>query len=179
MLPKEVFEALQAEHGPDAVFDLHDDAAKDRDPWFQVAPAALVAVCEKLKTDPRFSIDYLECLTGVDYPAKAQIHVVYHLWSYSLLHRVVLKVALPRDEPKVATLSTVWSVANWHERECFDLLGVHFEGHPDLRRLLLPDDWEGYPLRKDYAEKADYHGIPTTRPNPLDLFQIGKAPAKA
>src|SRR6266571_516606 len=85
-----------------------------------------------------------------------------------------VKPFLPREDPAIPTLVNVWSVANWQERECYDLLGVLFEGHPDLRRLLLPDDWEGYPLRKDYGEKDEYHGIPTTRPNPLELFQIGK-----
>jgi NADH-quinone oxidoreductase subunit C len=144
-----------------------------------VRPADLVRVAEFLKTDPRFSIDSLECLTGIDHPDRANIAVVYHLFSYALRHRIVMKVFLPREAPEVATLCRVWSVANWQERECYDLLGVVFTGHPDLRRILLPDDWEGHPLRKDYRERAEYHGIPTTRPNPLELLQIRKPPAKA
>lgn len=178
METKAIFEALRAELGDDAATDLHDDPAKDKDPWFVVPGARLVEVTTKLKSDPRFSFDWLENLTGVDYPAEKKIRVVYHLFSYSLRHRVVLKVELDREAPKVATLASVWAVAGWHERECYDLLGVDFEGHRDLRRLLLPDDWVGHPLRKDYAEQASYGGIPTTRPNPLDLLQIGKAPAK-
>jgi NADH-quinone oxidoreductase subunit C len=119
----------------------------------------------------------MECLTGVDWPDKSEIHVVVHLFSYTHKHRVVLKVALPRESATMPTLSTVWSAANWQERECWDLLGVHFEGHPDLRRIMLPDDWEGHPLRKDYKQKAEYHGIPTTRTNPLELLKP-KAPPK-
>jgi NADH-quinone oxidoreductase subunit C len=130
-----------------------------------------------LKTDPAFAFDYLECITGVDYPDDKKIAVVYHLYSYSKKHRIVLKAFLDREDPAIPTLVNVWSCANWQERECFDLLGVIFEGHPDLRRLLLPDDWEGYPLRKDYEEKDSYHDIPTIRPNPIDLFKI-KLPSK-
>jgi NADH-quinone oxidoreductase subunit C len=115
----------------------------------------------------------MECLTGTDYPDKKQIHVAIHLYSYARKHRIVFKMLLDRDAPKCPTLCDVWPVANWQERECFDLLGVTFEGHPDLRRILLPDDWVGHPLRKDFKEGNDYHGIPTTRPNPLDLLKIG------
>jgi len=176
---KAIFEALVTELGPDIVFEFHDDPKKDKDPWFQVKPYEIERVCELLKTDPRFSIDNMECLTGVDYPDKGQIAVVYHLFSYAHQHRVVMKAMLPRDDAALPSIVNVWSVANWHERECYDLLGVLFEGHPDLRRLLLPDDWEGHPLRKDYAEKDDYHGIPTSRANPIELLQISKAPAKA
>ena len=179
LTPATAFDLLVAELGPEVIFDFHADPKKDRDPWFQVKPYEIERVAELLKTDPRFSIDTLECLTGVDYPEQGRIVVVYHLYSYALRHRIVMKAFLPREDPSLPTLVNVWSVANWQERECYDLLGVLFEGHPDLRRLLLPDDWEGYPLRKDYAEREDYHGIPTTRPNPLELFQISKAPAKS
>ena len=177
MTPQEIFEKLQKQFGAEVVFDFHADAVKDRDPWFQVAPFEIETVCEHLRTGAEYLFDYLECITGVDYPDDKQIRVVYHLYSYSKKHRVVLKCYLDREDPALPTVVNVWSSANWQERECFDLLGVLFEGHPDLRRLLLPDDWEGYPLRKDYEEKEDYHGIPTVRPNPIELFKI-KIPEK-
>lgn len=177
MTPEAIFQKLQAELGAEAVFDLFADPAKAKDPWFKVAPAQIEKVCERLKADPELACDYLECITGIDYPADKKIAVVYHVYSYPKKHRVVLKCFLDRDSPALPTVVNVWSTANWQERECFDLLGVRFEGHPDLRRLLLPDDWEGHPLRKDYKEKDHYHGIPTVRPNPVELFQI-KTPAK-
>lgn len=175
MSSEEIFKALQAQFGEEAVFDFHPVSDKDRDAWMQVAPWEIEAICLHLRDDREF--DFLECLTGVDFPDIQKIVVVYHLYSYPKKERVVLKVFLDREDPAMPTLVNVWSAANWHERECFDLLGVLFEGHPDLRRLLLPDDWEGHPLRKDYEEKADYHGIPTQRPNPIDLFKI-KLPEK-
>lgn len=177
MTPQEIFERLTHKLGEAAVFDLHADPAKDRDPWFQLAPSAIEAVCQLLRTDADLAFDYLECITGVDYPAQKQIAVVYHVYSYGKHHRVVLKALLDRASPSIRTVSGIWSTANWQERECFDLLGVVFEGHPDLRRLLLPEDWQGHPLRKDYAEQEDYHGIPTVRPNPVDLLKI-KLPGK-
>ena len=172
MTPEQVFAHLGEKVGSEVVFDFHEASEKARDPWFQVAPHEIEAVCELLKTDPQLSFDYLECITGVDYPEDQKIVVVYHVYSYSKKHRIVMKCFLDREDPAMPTLVNVWSAANWHERECFDLLGVLFEGHPDLRRILLPDDWEGHPLRKDYEEKEEYHGIPTTRPNPVELFKI-------
>ncbi len=169
MEPKAIFEALQAKFG-DAIADLHAQDKKDHNPWFYVKPEALVEVAQHLRDTPELAFDYLECLSGVDYPERSQIEVVYHLFSYKKKHRMVMKTALGRDEPHVRTVSGVWSAANWQERECFDLFGVQFEGHPDLRRILLPEDWVGYPLRKDYKEQPDYHGIPTTRENPLELL---------
>ena len=179
MTPEQIFKHLQTELGEEAVFDFHADK-KDKDPWFQVSPYEIERVAEHLKTNDKLSFDYLECITGVDYPDLSQIHVVFHVYSYSLRHRVVLKCFLDRADPVMPTLVHVYSTANWQERECYDLLGVLFEGHPDLRRLLLPDDWEGHPLRKDFEEKEDYHGIPTVRPNPVDLYKLEvKKPAAA
>ena len=181
MTPEQVFKKLQGKFGEEVVFDFHADPAKDKDPWFQVSPYQIEAVCEIMRTDDEMKFDYLECITGVDYPDEKKIYVIYHVYSYAKKHRAVLKVLLDREDPAMPTLVNVWSTANWQERECFDLLGVLFEGHPDLRRLLLPDDWEGHPLRKDFEEKEDYHGIPTIRPNPIELFKItlpAKDPAK-
>lgn len=172
MTPEAIFQRLQSELGAEAVIEHRADPAKDKDPWFKVDPAQIEKVCEKLLRDPDFDCEYLECITGIDYPSEKKIAVVYHVYSYTKKHRVVLKVFLDRESPSVPTVVNVWSAANWQERECFDLLGVNFEGHPDLRRLLLPEDWEGHPLRKDYTEKPEYHGIPTVRPNPVELFKI-------
>ena len=182
MTPEAIFKRLQDELGAEAVLELFADPAKQKDPWIKVAPAQIEKICERLKQDPEFDCEYLECITGVDYPTDKKIVVVYHVYSYSKHHRVVLKAFTEREAPSLPTVVNVWSTANWQERECFDLLGVNFEGHPDQRRLLLPDDWVGHPLRKDYKEQDEYHGIPTVRPNPVDLYKIsipGKEGAKA
>jgi NADH-quinone oxidoreductase subunit C len=147
------------------------------DPWIEVAPSALVEVCEHLKNDPEGKFEMLNCITGVDWfepdPKKAakagfepHMELVYHLSSISKKHSLVIKVKLPRwknDEPgnlpEVPSVSSVWPGANWHEREVFDLCGVNFVGHPDLRRILCPEDWVGYPLRRDYEMPLEYHGM--------------------
>jgi NADH-quinone oxidoreductase subunit C len=174
MRTAEIFDLLGKQLGADAVSDLHADPVKDGDPWFVLTPGRIGDICRMCRDDARLACGFLECLTGVDYPNREQIAVVYHLYSYEHRHRIIGKAFLPRSDPRIASVADIWPVANWHERECYDLLGVVFEGHPDLRRILLPDDWEGHPLRKDYAEKPDYHGIPTTRADPLELLQVGK-----
>jgi NADH-quinone oxidoreductase subunit C len=174
MTPQEIHDLARAAFG-DAVHELHADPKKDRDPWFACDVARIVDLATWLRDEEALACDWLECLTGTDFPAKQEIHVALHIYSYARRHRVVVKVLLPRDAPKMPTLSGVWPVANWQERECFDLLGVVFEGHPDLRRILLPDDWVGYPLRKDFVEPSHYHGIPTTRPTPLELLKAKTA----
>lgn len=134
-----------------------------KDPWIPVEPASIAEVGRFLHDEPDLAFDCLSNLAGVDYKAKGQIQVVYHLYSYRHRHRIVLKVDAPRDTPRVPTVESIWSAANWHEREIYDLLGVVFEGHPDLRRLLMPEDWIGHPLRKDFVEPEEYHGISTRR----------------
>jgi NADH-quinone oxidoreductase subunit C len=117
----------------------------------------LVGICRYLRDDPDLTFDFLSSLTGVDrlrLPEHSpRFEVIYHLYSLQHKRRLRLKVRVD-DGEAVPTVTGVWESANWHEREVFDLFGVPFAGHPDLRRILMPDDWEGHPLRKDYPVEA-------------------------
>jgi NADH-quinone oxidoreductase subunit C len=117
---------------------------------------------------PELAFGFLRSYCGVDRPQANQIEVVAHLYSYTRRHGIVLKTKVARSGGELATVSDVWPAAEWHERELYDLFGVRLLGHPDLRRLLLPDDWVGHPLLKDYKEPPDYHGIPMQRPAPAE-----------
>lgn len=114
----------------------------------EVARERIVDACEWLKAR---GYNLLSCVTCVDWwPAEPRFHVVYQLYSLSEHKRLRLKVKLPGDGARVPSVISVWTGANYYEREVWDLFGVHFDGHPDLRRIMMPDDWEGHPLRKDY-----------------------------
>ena len=166
MTSEEIQQSLAAKFG-DAVGPVQPP---NKDPWVEVKPAAIREVCAFLKSDPQLQFDCLMNLSAVDWPKQNQIHVVYHLFSYARRHAFIVKVKLDRAAPSVPSVEPVWKSADWLEREQFDLLGVTFEGHPDLRRIMLPDDWVGNPLRKDYAEQPQYHQISTTRESPLEGF---------
>ncbi len=147
------------------------------DPWIEVSPEGLPGVCRYLQQADDLQLNLLNCITAVDYfepdPKKAaktgwdpHLEVVYHLSSTTKKHSLVLKVMLPRwkndqpgELPEVPSLVDIWRGADWHEREVYDMSGVWFAGHPDLRRILCPEDWEGYPLRKDYEMPLEYHGM--------------------
>lgn len=147
------------------------------DPWIEVAPESLVEVCTFLRDDADTRFNLLNCITAIDYfepdakkaaktDWKPHLAVVYHISSIVNKHSLVIKVLLPRwkddvaDElPEVPSVADVWRTADWHERETYDLSGVNFTGHPDLRRILCPEDWVGYPLRKDYEMPLEYHGM--------------------
>jgi NADH-quinone oxidoreductase subunit C len=156
---EEIHAALRA-HAGDVVGEL---AGTGSNAALVVAPGSLVAISSQLRDDPALAFDCLSNLSGVDYPKREVIEVVYHFFSYRHRHTFVVKVAASRDDPKLPTLTGLWSSADWMEREVFDLLGVVFEGHPDLRRILMPEDWPGHPLRKDFVEPETYHGISTSR----------------
>jgi NADH-quinone oxidoreductase subunit C len=133
-----------------------------------------------LKEHPDLRFDFLRSVTGVDYPEQKKIASVYHLYAYDKGHAHVVKYMCDREQPEVPTVEGLWPTANWFEREQFDLVGIVYIGHSDLRRIMLPDDWVGHPLRKDYVEEPDYHGIGTTRASPLDAFkQMDDARRKA
>lgn len=122
-----------------------------------LAPQDLPRVCRFLRDDPDLAFDFLSDVTGVDrlgWPeALPRFEVVYHLYSLQHQRRLRLKVRVNEGQA-VPSVTGIWETANWHEREVYDLFGVPFEGHPDLRRILMPDDWEGHPLRKDYPAEA-------------------------
>ena len=111
-----------------------------------------------LRDDDAMLFDVLMCLSGMDY-GGGKLGVVYHLDATVRRHKIVLKTEVTPAEPRVASVESVWKTANWHEREAFDLYGIVFEGHPDLRRILMPDDWQGYPLRKDFQVPEFYNGM--------------------
>lgn len=117
-----------------------------------VVPAGrLLEICRSARDEAPFLMDYCSLVTAVDRPESGQLEVVYHLFSMTAYHELMLKVRVPRDDPHLPSVSSIWSAANWHEREAYDLFGITFDGHPDLRRIMMTDDWVGYPLRKDYV----------------------------
>lgn len=138
-------------------------------PYLTVQADELVALCQFLRNDERLFFDLLACMTAIDNgPETGTMEIIYNLTSIPYGHDLMLKLIVPRQNPtdahglpNVPSLAGVWRTADWHEREAFDLVGIHFTGHPDLRRILLPTDWEGHPLRTDYREPERYHGIST------------------
>ena len=173
MTPAEIHQTLVAKFG-DKITGANLEAL---DPWIEVAPAAIAEVAEFLKTQKSLEFDGLNNLCGVDYfepdakkaakfAHEPHVEVVYHLYSFSLRHAIVVKVKVSRWKdnvagqlPDVASVTGVWAIADWHERETFDLVGINFTGHPNQRRILCAEDWVGHPLRKDYEFPLEYHGI--------------------
>jgi NADH:ubiquinone oxidoreductase subunit C len=130
---------------PTAVIDASGE-------WLNVVvePSAFLPFMQQLRQEGDLFFNYLFCLTCVDW--KTHLTMVYHLSSTQYRHNMVVKVVLDRNAAAVETVSTIWRTAEMLEREVFELFGVHFLHHPDLRKLILPDDWVGYPLRKDYED---------------------------
>lgn len=121
----------------------------------RIAPQRLVEVCQFLKTNPDLDFNFLRCLSAVDWLKEGEFEVVYHLFSFRHRHELVVKVRVPRSHHHVPSVTSVWRTANWHEREAYDLMGIVFDGHPDLRRIFLPEGWVGHPLRKDYIHDIE------------------------
>lgn len=159
---EEIKELLVSKFGSEIIVNEEPQGLQ---PAFIIQPDKIAEVCRELRDNENTFFDLLECLSGVDYGIEENMFgVVYHLASIPYKTQVTLKVLKYHDRsreelPSFPSVSEVWRTAEWHEREAFDLLGIHFENHPDLRRVLLPDDWEGYPLRKDYKAQEYYRGI--------------------
>lgn len=159
---EEIHALLSDKFGSKVILDSQTSGLQ---PALFIHPDYIVPVCEELRDNQLTWFDFLSCLTGVDHgPESNKFSIVYHLASIPHQYQLVLKVEIEHDRnlevlPSFKSVSDVWKTAEWHEREAFDLVGIDFEGHPDQRRILLPDDWEGYPLRKDYQAAEEYKGI--------------------
>lgn len=155
-------------------------ASDNGQPWLLVPAADLLRVCTLLRDDTALRFDSLSDLTGWDLlkypsvPPSSDIAVVYYLHSLTQRHHLTLKVLAPRVDGTVPSVSGLWPVANYFEREVWDLLGVRFADHPNLKRIMTPDDWVGHPLRKDYVYPESYNGIAHLRAG--QKFELAAAP---
>jgi NADH-quinone oxidoreductase subunit C len=154
------FEALHAfvqkhcSHG-DAMID-----AASTPKAVKILPQDLIKVCQSLYHDPSTYFDMLSCITGIDNgPEAGTLEVAYNLYSIPFNHHLMIKVVLPRENAEIESVAAIWKTADWHERELFDMYGIVVKNHPDLRRILMPADWEGHPLRKDYKHQEYYRDI--------------------
>jgi NADH-quinone oxidoreductase subunit C len=154
--PTQIAARISSRFAVDEVF------AEDKHPRVHLPVERWAALAEFLRHDPVLQMDWLACLTGLDYPADARVAVGYDLCSFDHRHRFAVRVTAPRERAVFPSMIALWPAADWHEREAFDLFGFEFTGRRGLRRILLADDWEGHPLRKDYVFPQSYHGIPTT-----------------
>jgi len=152
--PRAIFDLLKRRFG-DGILEFQEQGISP--PFAVVSPETLPEAARFLRDGEGLSFDSLMCLSGVDYPER--FAVAYHLFSMKERHTLGIKVFLPKESPSVPSVDEVWPAANFMERETYDLFGINFPGSKDLRRILLPEDWEGHPLRKDYKYPEFYHGI--------------------
>lgn len=167
MAPEEICKLLRSQFG-DAVTET---ALEGGHAYAHVAAHRWAEVAAFLCSDSRLEFNLLRSITAVDLLADSLFACIYDMMSLSLehpgelameTHEFAVRVTVDRDKPVIPSVAHVWPAAEWHEREAFDLMGIDFSSHPDLRRILCPDDWEGFPLRKDYEFPLEYHGIPGT-----------------
>jgi NADH-quinone oxidoreductase subunit C len=125
----------------------------------QIQPKNWLVISKYLRDDPACLFDSLQCITGVDLGEESDLEVRYNLHSMTHRHAVEIRISCPRNKAKVPSVESIWRIGDWFERETYDMYGIEFEGHRDLKRILLPEDWEGWPLRKDYEVQETYHGI--------------------
>ncbi len=153
---EQIKELIQSEYS-DAILGEDENSSPNA---LIIKAESLHQVCEILHANENTYFDQLSCLSGIDNGAETgTMEIVYNLYSIPHNLHLMLKVKIDRSKPSMDSVSDIWKTADWHEREAFDLYGIHFNNHPDLRRILLPEDWEGFPLRKDYVEQEKYHDV--------------------
>ena len=133
------------------------DKEQNKD-WIQLKPENWLEIAKWLKSNESLYFDSLQCNTGLDL-GEGILESRYNLHSMKHLHKIEIRIKVSVEKPDIPSVEEVWRVADWFERETYDMFGINFIGHRDLRRILLPEDWEGWPLRKDYEEQETYHGI--------------------
>lgn len=167
MTPEEICRILKDRFG-DAI---EDAVLEGGHPYARIAADRWPKVAVFLRDDPRLGFNDLRCISALDLLAEDKLACVYDLYHVPMerptelstqTHVFAVRVVTDRNNPVIPSVAHVWPAADWHEREAYDLMGITFTGHPDLRRILCPDDWAGHPLRKDYEFPLDYHGIPAT-----------------
>jgi len=150
----------------------HEAAPSFLTPGVFVPRDRLLDVCEAL-LGHEFELPYLSFVSAIDRPESGEFEVLYHLYSFETKEELALKVRVPRDTPTVASVAGIWDGANWHEREAYDLFGIVFEGHPNLRRIMMTDDWVGHPLRKDYVYQDPPWLVEAARERQKDMEGFG------
>jgi NADH-quinone oxidoreductase subunit C len=146
MTPEEVIEAIASRFG-DAIKASEVKGVEAR---FDIRRERSYDVLAALK---EMGFEYLNCISSVDWIAAGELEAVYNLSSLAGTTKALVRVRVPREEPVIQSVVPLWSTANWHEREAYDLMGIWFDSHPDLRRILTSEDWVGHPLRKDYQDE--------------------------
>jgi NADH-quinone oxidoreductase subunit C len=165
MNTKEIFEKLKNQFSEDVLRIEVPEEGVPGESSIYVNPGQISDITKFLKEDSELLFDFLSCETAVDLGDK--IEVVYILFSYFLRHKVIVKAQIPAERAEIRTVENVWGAANWFEREIFDLFGVLFHGHSNLRRIMLPEDWVGHPLRKNYEDPVEYRQISHKRESSL------------
>ncbi len=161
MTPGQIVQTLTERFGDKITAAYPDDLY----PRIHTTTEHWLEIARFLHDDPSLKMDWLANHSGIDYAADDKMAVGHDLYSFDLKHSIAVKVYMDRANPRIPSIAHIWPAADWHEREAFDLLGILFDGHPDLRRILLADDWVGHPLRKDYEFPKEYHGIPAVFPD--------------
>lgn len=153
---EELHQLLSEVFGDDTVTLKADEKVA---PWIVVKPDRIRDIAKFLRDGDGLRFDSLMCLSGVHYLKENELGITYHLYSTTKKHKLTLKAIMPEDEAHLPSVEQIWKTADWHEREAFDMYGIRFDEHPDHRRILCPDDWEGHPLRKDYQVQEFYRGM--------------------